>query len=298
MQEHSWQEIFETLNNFDFNEDLNLIILGDFNARMGEGNVIPDYIGNVYDIDLVKRKRKSKDVIVNSRGRKMLQFCADKNLLILNGRTSGDEAGEYTFVSSLGSSVIDFGLTTFSVWGCVKSFSVDDNCIFSDHFPMVLCLNKPGQSKVNNNGSWHERIFWNDESINSFMFELEKCLLDCDSVSLSDVSKLIVEIASANNMNVKPKDYINTNNWFDLDCRLMIRNRNRVWRAFKKNGLESYRKLFVLFRGLVKKICLAKKKKFLYSVQNSGIFRKNNKWFWNLSKIRNYNSRVNISLEE
>ncbi|XP_067131377.1 uncharacterized protein [Centruroides vittatus] len=264
---------------------------------MGAENVIPDYIGDVFGIDYVKRSRTSKDAIVNSRGQKMLQFCIDKNLIILNGRMSGDEAGEYTFVSSLGSSVIDFGLTTSCVWGCVKSFFVDDCCL-SDHFPIVLCLDNPVQLKVTNKGSFYERIFWNCESMNTFVRDFEKYLLEKPSHNLSSVSKVIVEIANLHNMNFKPKDYLNINNWFDLDCRLMIRNRNRAWRAFKKHGLESYRKSFVLFRSLVKKISVAKKKKFLFTVQNSDIFRKNNKWFWNLCKIKNYNSKVNISLEE
>ena len=45
---------------------------------------------------------------VNTEGRRLLAFCEDFGLTILNGRAAGDIEGKLTYVGPRGSSVLDY----------------------------------------------------------------------------------------------------------------------------------------------------------------------------------------------
>lgn len=65
-----------------------LMIGGDFNTRIREdnGNEEEDWC----------TKRNSKDKIINSKGRKLLDLIREIGGIIANGATKGDENGEFT----------------------------------------------------------------------------------------------------------------------------------------------------------------------------------------------------------
>ncbi|CAG5093541.1 Protein of unknown function [Cotesia congregata] len=85
-----------------------VMIVGDFNARIGEE------IGIREEEGANRKKRKSKDKVVNSEGRKLLKICDELGLKIWNGRAKNDKEGEITYVGGteecLGS-VIDLVIT-------------------------------------------------------------------------------------------------------------------------------------------------------------------------------------------
>ncbi|DBA82897.1 TPA: hypothetical protein ACH3X1_006689 [Trebouxia sp. C0004] len=74
-------------------------------------------------------------------GPELLALCCDANLLILNGRTSGDEIGKYTFGidPASGHCVIDYNISSAKCMSAVQSLCVleDANCR-TDHFPVQL----------------------------------------------------------------------------------------------------------------------------------------------------------------
>lgn len=74
-------------------------------------------------------------------GPELLALCCDANLLILNGRTSGDEIGKYTFGvdPASGHSVIHHYISSAKCMSAVQSLCVleDANCR-TDHFPVQL----------------------------------------------------------------------------------------------------------------------------------------------------------------
>ena len=49
-----------------------------------------------------------KDEVLNTEGRKLLDIVEDRGWTVMNGRVNGDENGEYTYVSHLGQSTIDY----------------------------------------------------------------------------------------------------------------------------------------------------------------------------------------------
>uniref|UniRef100_T1INJ8 Endonuclease/exonuclease/phosphatase domain-containing protein n=1 Tax=Strigamia maritima TaxID=126957 RepID=T1INJ8_STRMM len=104
-----------------------LLLIGDFNARIGLENVTTEKDDAII--------RKSEDELLNFEEKKLLTFCDNNALKILNGCSRGDYTGKFTFIGALGASVIDYAI--------VK----DDNSDISldvlartelDHLPLVM----------------------------------------------------------------------------------------------------------------------------------------------------------------
>ena len=104
----------------------NIILAGDFNSRTANlldfydieddnvfENAFLDQIepscANILDELNLPKVRTNPDKIVNNFGRKMLDFCKNNKMLILNGRIDKDKNGKPT---SIFSSVIDYRLVS------------------------------------------------------------------------------------------------------------------------------------------------------------------------------------------
>ncbi len=131
------------------------LICGDFNARTAEEpdflrmadlqpflptaldeDELPDYI----------QQRRNKDLLApgsQTWGPELLGFCQQADLLILNGRTLGDEYGQFTFKNTKGDcSTIDYFVASADCFAAVKSLHVLDEAARynSDHNPLLLHL--------------------------------------------------------------------------------------------------------------------------------------------------------------
>ena len=89
-------------------------LMGDFNARIGS---IPESESphfdprSDHDINPFAGSlplRCSRDAKIKTNGRPFLEFLANNDLAILNGRTLGDVFGEMTCVKYNGSSIVDY----------------------------------------------------------------------------------------------------------------------------------------------------------------------------------------------
>ncbi|XP_061468742.1 uncharacterized protein LOC133377971 [Rhineura floridana] len=65
-----------------------------------------------------------------------------QNKIILNGSTPGDLKGEFTFSSTIGSSVVDYVLVSQPLRELVQFFCIDDRTD-SDHYPLVTLIGSP-----------------------------------------------------------------------------------------------------------------------------------------------------------
>ena len=123
------------------NNCYNILICGDFNSRTGSEHdfVIFDNNDNIEVLpeDYVLDEyisRPSQDKIINTNGRKLLDFCKLNGLRICNGRIGEDkEIGKYTYVGSTGSSVVDYVLTNPTMLELINKFRVREPNILSDH---------------------------------------------------------------------------------------------------------------------------------------------------------------------
>lgn len=111
------------LNYLDRNKSKKCIIVGDWNARIGE-------LGD---------ERESKDTVVNAEGREFLELLDEFNLHILNGNAEGDWKGEFTHAENGSQSVIDYATVNDEVMDEILNFRIGDQ-IGSDHFPLEIVL--------------------------------------------------------------------------------------------------------------------------------------------------------------
>lgn len=128
-------------------ENLNkkCIVLGDWNARIGE---------NDQPTLCAAFSRTSKDKTRNSEGEEMLELFEDYGLKILNGCKDGDWEGQVTHVGYRSQSVIDYGATNEDAWPHITSFQVGDRSE-SDHFPIEVTLNATFTESIQ-----HEEMRW------------------------------------------------------------------------------------------------------------------------------------------
>lgn len=113
-----------------------IIIGGDFNARIGseEGN----------DIEGWETRRQSKDKKINERGRSFIRLVGEIGGYIMNGGSSEDKLGEFTYVGERGCSVIDYIIVNERCYNEIISFRVEER-IDSDHMPLKLELTNTGR---------------------------------------------------------------------------------------------------------------------------------------------------------
>ena len=78
---------------------------------------------------------------MNSRGKDLLDMCKSLDLIISNGRKSGDLFGHYTCFRWNGNSVVDYLVTSSSVFKKVSTFEVADFFPWlSDHSPLYFTI--------------------------------------------------------------------------------------------------------------------------------------------------------------
>jgi len=83
--------------------------------------------------------KKSKDKCIGNEGSKFMEWVIEKGWVVLNGCTTGDLEGTYTYVDARGSIVIDYVLVKEHMFNKVCSFRIGDR-IDSDHMPLELTL--------------------------------------------------------------------------------------------------------------------------------------------------------------
>ena len=117
-----------------------IYLLRYWNSRVGTKNdfIVCDIVNN--DIDYVPDEplvRASSDTFCNTFGTRLLDICKSTDLRIVNGRLYHDcMIGNYTYISRLGSSVIDYLLTKYCNFSKISSFKVHDFNEWSDHSPL------------------------------------------------------------------------------------------------------------------------------------------------------------------
>jgi hypothetical protein len=92
-------------------------------------------------------KRQNHNASVGGWGHKLLELCCDVRLFILNGRTLGDEYGEFICLANEGRNIVDYIVGSHVVWQVATRLEViiNDTCYCVkggdfDHRPLHLQL--------------------------------------------------------------------------------------------------------------------------------------------------------------
>lgn len=119
-----------------------------------------------YKCDDFMYVRKLYDIVVNSFGRKFLQFCCLICIRVCNGCIVGDKEGRYIFFNYIGVSVNDFVLVIENYFYIIDYFQVDD---FNEWFDYVflyfyICVNRYVifNVEISNVNMYFIRIWWDE----------------------------------------------------------------------------------------------------------------------------------------
>ena len=85
--------------------------------------------------------RQSQDKITNQIGKILIDFCTTFHCSLLNGNHTGDENGQFTFVSNQGNSVIDYFIVSVDLISKLNMNFVVGDRVESSHMPLQLNIN-------------------------------------------------------------------------------------------------------------------------------------------------------------
>lgn len=275
------KDVFELIENAKdrFYNDT-FFVFGDFNARFGNSDqTLTDTFDN---LGVLEKLRKSKDAIINSRGTNILQLADNNNLILLNGRSPGDNNGEFTFVAAQGRSVIDIALISTDVINDISSFKVL-NIPLSSHLPCQIILKFSADLPITYSLT---RLKWKENRENEFFNQFINIQDHSEDMQYETFISTVYKAAEKAGMLCKIViGKQNSKPWFDKECRVARKNVSVALNQAKYCGWElgalRYRTAQKHYKYLVRK----KKEDHYSSVRMNLASIKNAKDFWCAVKI-------------
>ena len=265
-------------------------------------------------------ERNSQDKLVNKRGEDLLDLCKSLDLHIANGRKIGDPFGNYTCLKWNGNSVVDYLLTSNSIFDQVPTFKVGTfHPMLSDHCPLFYNLEVPQNLDEIKKESLLKKaprnFFWSDSENAKFLSSLKSednqkkltsiLYLDFKDTNeiVESVTNLLTEIAETTKIKQSPISKFDPNknpSWFDKTCSELKREIIILGKKVKRNpnNEEQKRLLTKLKRSLtttVKKSKLAYKDTILQKMKWSS---KRSKLFWKLVAKLSISQMIEILSQE
>lgn len=250
-----------------------LIVMGDFNARIGEENTVT-YEDVWNDITVSEKVRRSKDKLCNGEGNELLDFCSTHNLDILNGKYGDDAEGNFTYVNMNGESVIDYAAVRPTILEWIDNFWVEPR-IDSHHMAVCIKLRINGTNNElqnYNQGSKIPRFKWDAEKREIFQgnfernFRKQQALIKRNIQLGNDITAiyLIEQIFQNSGKEMEVKCTGNRqqreNIWFTSECREARKSANSALKMFQWLGGTYLRRLYIQVRNTYKE-CIRNAKK-------------------------------------
>ncbi|CAG2245349.1 unnamed protein product [Mytilus edulis] len=271
-----------------------ILIAGDVNARTGskqldfiQNDILDTHISSLfeeYNPDFDIPVRHSQDSILSKRGKTLNDLCVQTGIRILNGRTPGDYIGQLTCHTPMGSSVVDYFLSSESLLSNILFFKVHDfKADLSDHCQVstmlkVNCIFNAVQKDVY---SIPNQYIWEENSAEKFQNALASPLVQekiktfnntnytgDSNIMIQDLNNILYEAA---NISIKKKIIKKVNStakvkksqqskWFDLPLINMKKQLCDKEKLFKKYNKDPY--IRSSFFALLKKYRKARKTKY------------------------------------
>ena len=138
-----------------------------------------------YQLTTIYKPAATCDKIINKFGRDLITFCIEYSLLISNGWCGEDkDVANFTYVSTLGNSIIDYLICSFDVLQTFKHFCIEQRSE-SRHFPISFCIKVNANQYINEEQTDTTMTYENDtkymfnsETIERFRESLSTLLTD------------------------------------------------------------------------------------------------------------------------
>jgi len=288
-------------------DDCSLMVCGDLNARTANMNTVD--AGNIGDCraDVLNNSRVSYDNTVNDFGRSLLSLCLAFDLLILNGYLTGDVSGAYTFMSTNGSSVVDYFIVSKDMFSVCQSLTIVET-VASPHMCMEFivqcgwsCAGDGTQRKAP-----YSRIIWDDNKADVYVDNL------CKALGEKEVSNLIshpdYDIHLVTDIitwcMVSAADFLrklfvdrgsrkHSKPWYDRDCYASRKSVRRQLRKYLRTRCDTDRFLYIRYRNEYKALVKLRKQDYRCAMSyklSNGIHDAN--VFW--KHVRNLQGRNRV----
>lgn len=274
----------ETLENCILNihesniNDFHMLICGDFNARTGTQNSkIFDDLDVLSDVEGDYPRSSQDSSVINAFGEQLIEICNMSESIILNGLSEFNFDDSCTFVSSSGTSLVDYFIMSKALFVSLQIDSLYvDNKIESDHLPVVLSLKMETQDNAhveNKDKGYVNKVIWDKskedaflrclhsppiqekivEATNLLQSDIEKAL-DCFTNSLITASDCMVRQVNTHKMFKKK-----SSDWYDEECKQAKKDVKGKLKIFRRTRLETDRKEYTSANKAFKVLTRAKK---------------------------------------
>lgn len=284
-------KLFDTLNYMCCDR---IMIIGDLNARTG---IMESYL------NFKQAKRHSADSVLNNEGKKILDLCNSYGLAIVNGCTTGDLEGNFTFIGGNGCSVIDYCLIGMDWEKNIMDFkvSLED---FSDHLPLIIeiSLSVPNDVFHDEQNNLKSKLYWNNEKQGHYNVGIDSRINAVEGfLSVTELDLLIQESYNDNNQSTIPRQQYKKSAkkpWFDRECERKRFQKFAWLKNLRKHGsafyIEEYRRASKEFKDL----CEIKKRQFALQTVVRFCNARDSASFWKLAKeINGKNTYANPVIE-
>jgi len=282
-----WSESMDIL--MESTKDVPVLICGDLNVRIGNLGEIPNELTS----PRVKLNRNSLDMVVNRKGKQLMQLFDNFSLFLLNGRTPSDTTGEYTFIQARGddfcASVLDLVAGNCELINIVRDFYIDRQ-YDSDHRICVteLQIQCPTPTIIPRKRPTLIKYSWNAALKEEYKAALDRSLISTDG----NVEDLYLQLKMGIHNAAKATGMIKfvggtktpalNKPWFDNECKTLMTKKRRLLRTCKRIGFTEFNTRAYICAKKELKLLIEKKKK-AHARTTAEILAnvRNTKMFWN-----------------
>lgn len=283
-QEH-WTNEFNNITEIvSRTTESRIILAGDMNIRIGK---LQQNLEDCLESEFVAgtESRKSKDDVVNSKGTKFMEFCDDKGLMILNGKTLGDEEGHFTYLSTVGSSVNDIAAVSYDALSMVRRFEIEEK-IWSDHLPLRIEIEIEQIGETSKPLNPPPKLQWKDGQKNKYLQRLNNNLNEAKNINgienLNDLVKIIQNSSTRTSTCYPNKKYKSI--WYNGQCEKARVETFKCLNKFRKTNTQEDKSIYLDAVKAYKFTCKNRKMEHMRGLEIQLSNAADPKQWWRLAK--------------